>query len=176
MHTRLVELDDAEALMAIYNVEIVETTTTFDLVPRDLKEQRAWIQEHQGVHGAIVAVDDSGQEGPRGARGDVIAGFASLGIFRVRAAYATTVENSVYVDQSFRGQGVGRLLLTELLSIAEQSGFHSVIARIVGENDISIALHQACGFEVVGLEREVGRKHGKWLDVIELQRLFENEA
>ena len=173
MHTRLVEPEDAEAILTIYNVEIIETTTTFDLVPRDLEDQLAWIEERQGAHLAIVAVNDENEIGNIGARGDLSVGFAALSPFRSRAAYATTVENSVYVDRAARGTGVGRLLLTDLLSLAANAGFHSVIARIVGENSASIALHEACGFELVGREREVGRKHGRWLDVVELQRLLD---
>jgi phosphinothricin acetyltransferase len=162
-------------MMAIYNVEIIETTSTFDLIPRDLDEQVAWIADHQGAHPAIVAVDDDAQDGLRGARGDIIAGFAALGPFRPRAAYATTVENSVYVERSARGRGVGRLLLSDLIDLAASAGFHLMVARIVGENQASINLHEACGFELVGIEREVGRKHGRWLDVVELQRLLSRD-
>ena len=71
-----------------------------------------------------------------------------------------------------QGQGIGRLLLDELLRLAAAHGFHSVIARIVGGHDASIALHAACGFELVGTEREVGRKFGRWLDVVEMQRML----
>ena len=89
--------------------------------------------------------------------------------FRERAAYATTVENSVYVHRRARGRGVGELLLRELIATAGDSGFHSLIARIVGENEGSIRLHEKCGFTLVGTEIEVGRKHGIWLDVVEYQ-------
>ena len=71
-----------------------------------------------------------------------------------------------------RGSGVGRALLAELLRLASAHGFHSVIARIAGHNEVSIGLHKAAGFELVGVEREVGRKHRQWLDVVELQRLL----
>lgn len=172
MHTRPVEAADADALLAIYNIEILETTVTFDVNPRSLEEQLAWIAEHRGVHPALVAVDPEAGSGPRGARGETISGFASLSPYRHRPAYATTVEDSVYVERSARGRGVGRLLLEDLITTAQAGGFHSMIARIVGENEGSIRLHEACGFELVGVEREVGRKHGRWLDVIELQRLL----
>jgi phosphinothricin acetyltransferase len=78
----------------------------------------------------------------------------------------------VYVDRSQRGRGIGRALLAELLTLASAHGFHSVIARIAGHNETSIGLHRAAGFELVGVEREVGRKHRQWLDVVELQRLL----
>jgi phosphinothricin acetyltransferase len=83
-----------------------------------------------------------------------------------------TVEDSVYVDRSRQGAGVGSLLLGELVRTATSHGFHAVMARIVGGHDASINLHARFGFEVVGTEREVGRKFGRWLDVVVMQRLL----
>jgi phosphinothricin acetyltransferase len=169
MRTRLVELDDATDLMNIYNPEVVETTVTFDLIPRTLKEQEDWIRTHLHTHPCIVAVNDEDDLGEIGARGEKILGFALVSPFRTRPAYATTVENSVYVLRGARGRGVGEVLLRELITTADESGFHSLIARIVGENGGSIRLHEKCGFTLVGTEIEVGRKHGHWLDVVEYQ-------
>ena len=107
--------------------------------------------------------------GEPGARGEKILGFASISAFRDKPAYATTVENSVYVHRGARGRGVGERLLSDLIVAAEKSGYHSVIARIVGENAGSIRLHEKCGFTLVGTEIEVGRKHGRWHDVVEYQ-------
>jgi phosphinothricin acetyltransferase len=162
MRTRLIERRDAEAVRDIYNVEVSESTVTFDLVPRSVADQMAWIDEHAGGHPAIVAVDDH----------ETVVGFASLTPYRPRPAYATTVEDSVYVRRDQRGNGVGRLLLEDLVDLARDHGFHSAIARIVGGHDASIALHRACGFEQIGIEREVGRKFGKWLDVVLMQKLL----
>ena len=169
MRTRLVEVDDAAALMNIYNPEVVETTVTFDLVPRSLEEQEDWIRNHVKTHPCFVAVNEEDDLGEVGARGERILGFALVSPFRDRPAYATTVENSVYVLRAARGRGVGETLLRELLATAGESGFHSLIARIVGENEGSIRLHEKCGFTLVGTEIEVGRKHGHWLDVVEYQ-------
>ncbi|HVA71402.1 MAG TPA: GNAT family N-acetyltransferase [Acidimicrobiales bacterium] len=169
MRTRLVEPDDAGALMNILNPEVVETTVSFDLVPKSLEEQRQWILAHQATYPCIVALNDEDELGELGARGERILGFASVSAFRERPAYATTVENSVYVYRAARARGVGEVLLKELLRVANESGFHSVIARIVGENAGSIRLHEKCGFTLVGTEIEVGRKHGRWLDVVEYQ-------
>jgi phosphinothricin acetyltransferase len=169
MRTRLVELDDAEALMNIYNPEVIETTVSFDLVPRSLDDQRAWIRAHQATHPCIVALNEDDDLGETGARGEKILGFALVSTFRARPAYATTVENSVYVHRSARGRGVGEVLLRELITTVQESGFHSLMARIVGENEGSIRLHEKCGFTLVGTEIEVGRKHGRWLDVVEYQ-------
>src|SRR5262249_38800986 len=103
--------------------------------------------------------------------GDVV-GFASLSPYRPRPAYTPTVEDSVYVARDRRGAGVGRLLLGTLVELACDHGFHSVVARIVGGHDASIRLHTECGFATVGVEREVGRKFGKWLDVVVMQRML----
>lgn len=160
MEVRLARLDDDEAIRTIYNVE-VDGVATFDLVPRTLEQQRRWLSAHAGAHPAVVAVDD----------GHVV-GFGSLSPFRDRPAYSTTVEDSVYVARQAQGRGVGTLLLGELLALATSHGFHSVIARIVGGNEASISLHRRCGFDIVGVEREVGRKLGRWLDVVEMQTLI----
>jgi len=152
---------DAEAIRAIYNAEVSGSTVTFDLVPRSADEQRAWIDEHQGAYPAVVAL-----------AGGAVAGFGSLSPFRERPAYATTVEDSVYVDAGQRGRGVGRRLLAELIELGTRQGFHTVVARISGDNEASMALHYAEGFVLVGVEREVGRKFGRWIDVTVMQRML----
>lgn len=162
MHVRLARPTDAEAIRSIYNAEVVGSTATFDLVPRTSEEQVVWLSEHRGPYPAIVAVDDD----------DAVLGFGSLSLFRDRPAYATTVEDSVYVGDASRGGGIGRQLLEELIKLATQHGFHAVIARIGGANQASIGLHLACGFRMVGVEQEVGRKFNRWLDVSVLQRLL----
>jgi L-amino acid N-acyltransferase YncA len=174
MRIRLAEVADAEAIRTIYNVEVLGSTNTFDMVPRSRVEQEAWILEHSGVHPALVAVErgGAGAAGPVGANGEIVLGFGSLSSFRERSGYSATAENSVYVDRAQRGKGVGKALLAELLVLASAHGFHSVIARIAGHNESSIGLHRDAGFELVGVEREVGRKHRQWLDVVELQRLL----
>jgi phosphinothricin acetyltransferase len=161
MQVRVANAGDAEAIRRIYNAEVTESTVTFDLEPRTAHAQRAWVARHQGVHPALVAV-----EGPE------VCGFGSLSPFHDRAAYATTVEDSVYVEGDWRGRGVGRILLEELVRLATDQGFHTVIARTTTDNTPSIALHQSCGFALVGIEREVGRKFGRWLDVAILQRML----
>ena len=162
MRTRLVEPRDAEATRAIYNVEVLESTVTFDITPRSLADQQVWIAEHSGGHPAIVAVDDD----------ETVLGFASLSAFKPRAAYAPTVEDSVYVHRDARGGGIGKLLLRDIIRLGSDHGFHSAVARIVGGHEASIALHRKCGFEEIGCEREVGRKFGRWLDVLLMQRML----
>jgi phosphinothricin acetyltransferase len=163
MKYRLASNDDAEAIRTIYNHEVLNSTVTFDLVARSPEDQVAWMDEHSGAHPVLVAEDDRGR----------VCGFGSLSPYRPRPAYRTTVENSVYIHPDYQGQGVGRGLLTELVLVAEAHGFHALIARIVGGHEASIGLHRACGFEQIGVEREVGRKFGKWLDVVLMQRLID---
>ena len=159
---RLAQRGDAGAIRAIYNREVTDSTVVFDLVPRTLDEQVEWIDQHAGGHPAVVALDPTGE----------VVGFGSLSAYRSRPAYATTVEDSVYVRRDQRGHGVGRAVLEELVRLARVHGFHSVIARIVGANDASIGLHADCGFAMVGVEREIGRKFGRWLDVVVMQRML----
>lgn len=166
MHVRLAELSDSESVRRIYNAEVLGSTATFDLRARTEEEHRAWMAEHQGTYPVVVAVDDDG----------TVLGFGSLSTYRDRPSYATTVENSVYVDAGRRGEGIGRALLEELVRLGTLHGFHSMIARVGGDNTASIALHEACGFEPVGVEREIGRKFNRWLDVAVLQRMLGGEG
>jgi L-amino acid N-acyltransferase len=158
---RLATLADAESIRRIYNREVTESTATFDLVPRSIEEQRGWLAARSGAYAAVVAEIDGR-----------VAGFGSLSPYKDRPAYSTSVEDSVYVDPEFQRRGVGRALLDELVSVAVAHGFHAVFARIVGDHEASITLHRRAGFEVVGIEREVGRKFGRWLDVVVMQRLL----
>jgi L-amino acid N-acyltransferase YncA len=166
MQVRLATIEDAEGIRAIYNREVLEGTATFDLRARSLEEQQLWLTERSGAHAVMVAVDDD----------DRVLGFGSLSAYRDRPAYSTTVEDSVYVAPGHQGQGVGRAVLEALVEAAELRGFHSVIGRIAGGNEASVALHQRCGFEVVGVEREVGRKFRRWLDVTIVQIVLSSDA
>lgn len=162
VHIRPAELTDAPALMAIYNPVVETSTATFDLVPRTLEEQREWLADRSGARIVLVAEDEQG----------TVVGYAALSPYRDRAAYSTTVEDSVYVHDEHHGRGIGRLLLEAIVDAARAHGFHAVMARIVADHEASIALHAVCGFEVVGHEREVGRKFGRWLDVTLMERLL----
>ncbi len=161
MHVRLAEQRDASAIAEIYNAEVTTGVATFDLVPRTLEEQSEWLRARSGAHPCVVSEDDDG----------TITGWACLSAYRSRPAYATSVENSVYVHPDHQGRGVGNLLLCELVQLADEHGFHAVFARVAGSNPASVALHARHGFETIGVEREVGRKFGKWLDVTVMQRL-----
>ncbi len=154
---------DAEAISAIYNHEVLHTTATFDLVPRSLDDQVQWLAARSGAFSAVVAVDSAEADPATGEA--AVVGFAALSPYRERAAYRTSVEDSVYVRRDRGGEGIGTLLLESLLDLAESSGFHAVFARIEASGTASRALHARCGFDLVGIERETGRKFNRWLDV-----------
>lgn len=152
---------DGEAIREIYNLEVLSSTATLDLVPRSPSEHAAWMAAHRGVYPVVVA--DAG---------GLVVGFASLSAYRPRPGYATAVEDSVYVAEGHRRLGVGRSLLIAAVDAARHHGFHSVVARVGSDQSASIRLHLACGFDLVGVEREIGRKFGRWIDVTVLQQLL----
>jgi phosphinothricin acetyltransferase len=163
---RPAQLADAEAIRQIYNAEVTTSTVTFDIMPRSLADQRRYLSERSGAHAVVVATDD----------GDQVLGYAALSPWRSKPAYATSVEDSVYVHPGHQGRGIGRILLAELVEVATAHGFHAIFARIVGGHSASIRLHEALGFEVVGVEREVGRKFGRWLDVVVMELLLSTDV
>ena len=153
---------DAERICEIYNAEVIGSTVTLDLVPRTVEQQREWIDARSGGLAAVVAEVDG-----------TVVGFGSLSFYRDRPGYRTSVEDSVYVDHDHHGTGVGSRLLGELVDIATKHGFHTIFAKIIGPQAASVALHERHGFSVVGIEREVGRKFGKWHDVAVMQLLLQ---
>ncbi|MGA1183212.1 MAG: GNAT family N-acetyltransferase [Ilumatobacteraceae bacterium] len=159
---RTAEARDAEAIAEIYNHEVTHGVSTFDLTLRSVEEQRAWIAARSGAFSVIVA-DDTLLG---------VVGFAALSTYRDRAGYRTTVENSIYVRRDQHRRGIGKLLLARLLEVARDSGFHTVIARIESTSVGSLALHESLGFTPVGTERQIGRKHGRWLDSAIMQKML----
>jgi phosphinothricin acetyltransferase len=129
-------------------------------VPRTLETQREWIAARSGAFCAVVAVDSSG----------TVLGFGALSEYKDRSGYRSTVENSVYVHRDVARRGIGKQILLHLLETATVSGFHSVIARIEAQSLASRGLHSSCGFELVGIEKQVARKFGKWLDIAVMQK------
>ena len=149
-------------VQTIYNREVLESTVTFDMVPRTLDEQRDWIAEHSGAHPALVAVEGDG----------TIVGFGSLTAYRPRRRTHRPSRIRCTCITSTGGAATAGLILEDLVRRGSDHGFHTVIARIVGHHDASISLHARCGFEHTGTEREVGRKFNRWLDVVLMQRML----
>lgn len=163
--TRAATLADLTAIISIYNDAVLTTNATFDTQPRTLAEQQVWLAAHGAEYPVLVAEVDG-----------VVAGWASLSRWSPKLAYSGTTEISLYVHGDYRGRGVGKALMAAILVAGQSAGFHTVLARIVEGNGVSVRLHEAFGFELVGIMREVGYKFGRWLDVLLMQKLFEPDA
>lgn len=152
---------DAPALAAIYGDAVLHGFGTFEEeppTPADMDGRRRALQD-QGLP-YLVAEED----------GRVL-GFAYAGPFRPRAAYRYTLEDSVYVAPEAKGKGVGRTVLTAIIQACETLGVRQLMA-VIGdsENAGSIGLHRALGFEQTGVGRSVGFKHGRWVDIVHMQK------
>jgi len=149
---------DLDAVAAIYAHEVATSVSTFDLEPPPRGYWEARLASTEPGDHLLVAEDD----------GRVV-GYAYASSYRPRPAYARTRETSVYLAAEARGRGVGRLLYDDLLARLAADDVHAVVAIVALPNDPSLALHRACGFEEVGVMREVGHKHGRWVDTAWLQ-------
>jgi phosphinothricin acetyltransferase len=158
---RPAELADVPALVAVYNHYIATTAITFDVEPVTLAARTEWFHHYAptGRHRLLVAYD-----------GPTLIGYASTSPFAVKAAYETSVEVSVYLASGQTGRGVGSALYTALFASVADEDLHRAYAGITLPNDASIALHRRFGFTEVGVYREVGRKLGRYHDVLRMQR------
>ena len=147
---------DWPAVQAIYEAGIAAGDATFETTAPDWP---AWDAAHLADH-RLVARDDDGR----------VVAWAALAPVSDRCAYAGVAENSIYVDPEAQGRGVGRALLTALVTSAEQGGIWTVQTGIFPENQPSVRLHEACGFRVVGVRERLGRMDGRWRDVLLLER------
>ena len=152
---------DAPALAAIYGHHVLNGLGTFEEVPPSVAEmaaRRAAIV----AHGLPYVVAESGGK---------VLGFAYAGPFRLRAAYRYTVEDSVYIAPDAVGQGVGKAVLEAVLTSCEAMGLRQVVA-VIGdsENAASIGLHRSLGFEHAGVGKGFGYKHGRWVDIVWMQK------
>jgi L-amino acid N-acyltransferase YncA len=152
---------DAEALAAIYGDAVVHGFGTFEEDPpsaADMDARRRAVQT-QGMPYLVAELD-----------GQVL-GFAYAGPFRPRAAYRYTLEDSVYVSPAAKGKGVGRAVLSAVIAACEAMGIRQLMA-VIGDsgNSGSIGLHRALGFEQTGVGRSVGFKHGRWVDIVHMQK------
>lgn len=158
LHIRLATLEDIPAITDIYNEAIIYTPNTFDTIPKTVADRERWFHEHMPAYPILVAVV-----------GGIVVGFASISKWSTRPAYRHTVSASIYLHEEFRGQGIGKKLLTSLVQTAFEAGFHTLMGNIYEGNRASLHLFQAVGFSVVGLLKEVGYKFDEWLDVYLVQ-------
>jgi phosphinothricin acetyltransferase len=156
---RLAEAADAEAVRAIRNDVIEQSTAAWTTERVSPGDGRAWLAENLARRSAYVAEAD----------GQVI-GYANWAPWRPKDGYRHTVEDSVYLTEAHQGHGLGAELLKTLIAAAGDSGAHVMMASIEASNTRSVALHARLGFELVGTAREVGTKFGRWLDLTMMRR------
>lgn len=159
---RLATVDDLPAISDIYNYYVLHSTCTYQLETEVLEDRRRWFDVRTAVHPVVVA--EAGGE---------IVGWGSLSPWNLRAGYAKTVEFSVYVRHDRHRMGLGRLLVVDLIDRAKKLGHHVVLGGASSDQTASIALQETLGFERVACLKQVGRKFGRWLDVVYMQLILE---
>jgi L-amino acid N-acyltransferase len=160
---------DMVAVRRLYNALIPTTTVAWTESPETLDERLAWYAD-QTRRGHPVLVADDGHE---------VVGFASYGSFRGEGrwpGYRFTVEHTIHVRQSRWGAGVGRMLLSELVERAVTAGLHVMVGAIDSDNESSIRFHERLGFSEVARMPQVGRKFDRWLDLVLMQRILNDQA
>ena len=152
---------DLPAITALYAVEVRDNVATYEYDEPDLAEMtRRWQAiVDQGYPYVVAEIDGR------------FAGYGYLSAYRTREGYRWTVEDTVYVEHALHGRGVGRALLQRLIELGEDAGFPQMIAVIGdGSNLGSVALHERLGFRTIGVFPGLGRKHGRWLDTVQMVR------
>jgi len=163
---RTADPDDAAAVAEIYAHHVLHGTASFDTIPPDADFWRAKIIDISARGWPFLVAEDAG----------AVVGYAYATQFRDRPAYAETCENSIYIAPLHSGRGLGSALMAALLPAAAKSGFRQMIAVVGGAEPTSIALHQKFGFVIAGRMRNAGRKFGRLLDTVYLQRALDSDA
>jgi phosphinothricin acetyltransferase len=158
---RPAERHDVPRLTQIYNYYVLNTAVTFDIEPYTVEKRYTWFEQFSttGRHRLLVAEDEG-----------VVLGYAGTTGFRVKAAYDTTVETTIYCDQKAIGKRIGSRLYEALFDALKKEDVHRLVAGYTLPNDASAALHSRCGFKPVGIYSEVGRKFGRYWDVAWTER------
>ena len=161
MQIRPARPDDCAEIAAIYAHHVLHGTASYETEPPDAAEIARWMERVLG-HGWpwLIAEAPDGQ----------MLGYAYATQFRDRAAYRFVCEDSIYIRNEARGQGVGTALLGALLESCTAAGFRQMVAVIGGAEPASEALHARLGFTLAGRLAGIGRKHGRWLDTLYMQR------
>ena len=157
----------AEAILAIFNDAILHSTALYDYKARTPEMMAAWFEAKAKGKYPVLGVENEAGE---------LMGFGSYGTFRAFPAYKYSVEHSVYVDARFRGRGIGRRLLQEVITAAGGQSYHILVGVIDTANAVSIRLHESSGFVHCGTIRQAGFKFGRWLDVAFYQLILSTPA
>ena len=155
--------DDAEALCRIYNQGIEDRVATLETEMRTPDERRHWLAARGPRHPVIVAEDADG----------TVRGWGSLNVFNSREAYRFVADFSIYVERGARGRGVGRAMLTRLIELGREHGYHKLVLSAFPTNASGMALYTRLGFRTVGVYKEQGRLDGQWVDTIIMEKLLD---
>ena len=167
MKIKLCDHSYAEPIREILNDAILNSTALYDYKPRTPDMMMNWFAaKRAGNFPVIGALADDG----------TLMGFGSYGTFRAFPAYKYTVEHSLYIASPYRGRGLGKVLLQEILSHARAQNYHVLVGAIDSQNAVSIQLHQRFGFAHAGTIRQAGFKFGRWLDLVFYQLILETPA
>lgn len=158
-------VDDVNHITSIYNDAVINTTATFDTEEKSIDDRIKWFLSHDEKHPVLCAEVNN-----------QVVGFASLSPWSDRCAYHLTSEVSVYVAPGYRGIGIGKRLLEQLVFQAEKTGMHYLLARITEGNEASLHLHAQYGFRHIGVMTQVGYKFGKFLNVHLMEKVFFNNT
>src|SRR6478672_185872 len=156
------QFSDTSAILEIINDAILTSTALYDYQPRMLAQQMA-IFEDKLAKGFPVIVATASEE---------VVGFGYYSELRFREAYKFTVEHSVYANKNYIGKGIGKLIMQELIDLAQAQKLHTMIAVIDAENEGSISFHEKFGFETVGVIKESGFKFNRWLHSVIMQKML----
>ena len=152
---RYAQAADLAAILDIYNDAILNTTSVYDYKPHTVEDMLSWYEEKVNHGFPVIVFEENNQ----------VIGFATFGRFRARPAYKYTVEHSVYVHKDHRGKGIGTRLMMDLIKIANEKGYATMVAGIDSGNEGSKVMHENLGFINCGTIKRVGYKFGKWLNV-----------
>ena len=159
---RAYNIKDANAILEIINYNILNSTALYDYKIRTLENQIAILDEKLSKGFPVIIATEH----------ENIVGFGYYSEFRFREAYKFTVEHSVYAHQNNIGKGIGKLLIEELIVLAQKQNLHTMIGVIDAENVKSIEFHQQFGFEIVGTIKESGFKFDRWLHSVLVQKML----
>ena len=153
---------DADAICRIYNQGIEDRIATLETELRTPEERRQWLVARSARHPVIVAQTVAGE----------IVGWGSLNVFNARPAYRFVADFSIYVERAYRGKGVGRALLSRLIELGRELGYHKLVLSAFPFNPGGMALYERMGFRTVGIYQEQGQLDGRWVDTILMERLL----
>ena len=157
------QTEDTQTILDIINHNILHSTALYDYTVRNYEQQKNILEDKLSKNFPVIVAEFD----------DQVVGFGMYSEFRFREAYKFTVEHSVYVNESFHGKGIGKLLLQELILLARKQKLHTMIAVIDSENQGSVDFHEKFGFKTVGIIKDSGFKFERWLHSVFMQLILE---